>query len=431
MSEASTPSSFIQRFWALAIPACFAGLLQPLASFSDIAVLGQVSDANSVAAVGLASNYFDFAYLSFGFLRMGTTAWLAHWLAEEKGDRFRQELVFALVFAAVAASTLVVVYLIGGSLVSVPAALQIPFWEYTSVRILGAGFAMLNLVVVGYTIAVEKGKMALLHALLVHGSNVILNIVAVHVLDLGAHGVAGATVLSQFVGVLFGVYLIRSELALSDFYRAFHGNWFARMKGSIELNALLVLRTWLMQGVFLWAQYTALAEDVVAGAALTIWLRWLSFGSYFLDGLAHGVEGVAGQARKGLSRSAFHAWIAKVHILAGGLGLGLGLLVVIGGEPLHRFITQDSVIIEKAVAASYYLPLILLAGGLAYVLDGLSVSLASGVTLIWMVMGGALGTFIVAQFFAADGLLLAVVGLGAFMIGRVVVGVFWTRRLLE
>ena len=56
-------------------------------------------------------------------------------------------------------------------------------------------------------------------------------------------------------------------------------------------------------GVFLWAQYTALGEGEVEGAALTIWLRWLAFGSYFLDGLAHGVEGVAAQARKALDAS--------------------------------------------------------------------------------------------------------------------------------
>ena len=99
MSSASSSSNYIKRFWALAIPACLAGLLQPLASFSDIVVLGRQSSTSVVAAVGLSANYFDIAYLSFGFLRMGTTAWLSHWLAERDQQAYRQQLVFALTFA--------------------------------------------------------------------------------------------------------------------------------------------------------------------------------------------------------------------------------------------------------------------------------------------------------------------------------------------
>ena len=71
MSSASSSSNYIKRFWALAIPACLAGLLQPLASFSDIVVLGRQSSTNVVAAVGLSANYFDIAYLSFGFCEWG------------------------------------------------------------------------------------------------------------------------------------------------------------------------------------------------------------------------------------------------------------------------------------------------------------------------------------------------------------------------
>ena len=93
---------------------------------------------------------------------------------------------------------------------------------------------------------------------------------------------------------------------------------------SLHLNGLLVLRTWLMQGVFLWAQYTALGEGEVEGAALTIWLRWLAFGSYFLDGLAHGVEGVAAQARKALDIGRFQTLGLQRCCNLSGVGRMLG-----------------------------------------------------------------------------------------------------------
>ena len=430
MSSASSSSNYIKRFWALAVPACLAGLLQPLASFSDIVVLGRQSSTSVVAAVGLSANYFDIAYLSFGFLRMGTTAWLSHWLAERDQQAYRQQLVFALTFALGASLCIGCAYFIGRAFIGVPPPLVDGFWSYTEVRIIGAPMAMLNLVIVGYFIATERGKTALLHAFVVHGSNISLNILAVELLQLGPEGVALATVLSQTCGVLMGVRLIGQELGFKDVREAFEAGWQSRIRQSLHLNGLLVLRTWLMQGVFLWAQYTALGEGEVECAALTIWLRWLAFGSYFLDGLAHGVEGVAAQARKALDVVAFKRWVLNVVVISAGLGGCLGVSVIIGGESLHAMITADKAVISASLTIVNYLPGILLIGGIAYVLDGLSVAFADGAILIKMVALGALCTVVAGNVVPLDGLLLAVIGLSAFMVGRVLAGFTWIRNLI-
>ena len=217
MGSASSSSNYIRRFWALAIPACLAGLLQPLASFSDIVVLGRQSSTSVVAAVGLSANYFDIAYLSFGFLRMGTTAWLSHWLAERDKKAYRQQLVFALTFALIASVCILVAYLVGRRLISVPQPLVDGFWSYTEVRIIGAPMAMLNLVVVGYFIATERGKMALLHALVVHGANISLNVIAVEILGLGPEGVAMATVTESGLRRSHGAWFDSSRAELQRF----------------------------------------------------------------------------------------------------------------------------------------------------------------------------------------------------------------------
>lgn len=429
-SASSTPSIYLHRFWALALPACLAGLLQPLASFTDIAVLGRQASVSSVAAVGLAANYFDIAYLSFGFLRMGTTAWLSHWLAEGNRGAFRQQLVFALSFAGLASLILLVAFLVGQAFIQVPAELISEFWLYTNLRILGAPFAMLNLVVVGFLIATERGKLALGHAFIVHGANIGLNILAVEVLGYGADGVAFATALSQALGVSVGAYLFRDELALGDFLSAYHGDWRSRFLRSLQLNGLLVVRTWLMQSVFLWAQYSALSQGAVEGAALTIWLRWLAFGSYLLDGLAHGVEGVAAQAHKALSLVDFRAWVVRVLVISGSVGALLGCGVIVGGESLHQVVTDNGAVISAALNVARFLPLVLFFGGIAYVLDGLSVAFAAGDALIAMVFFGCIGSLGVATALSAPGLTLAVMGLGAFMVGRVLVGSTWVVKLL-
>ena len=115
----------------------------------------------------------------------GTTAWLSHWLAERDRQAYRQQLVFALTFALGASLAIGCAYFVGRAFIGVPPSLVDGFWSYTEVRIIGAPMAMLNLVIVGYFIATERAKTALLHAFIVHGSNISLNILAVELLQLG------------------------------------------------------------------------------------------------------------------------------------------------------------------------------------------------------------------------------------------------------
>ena len=159
-------------------------------------------------------------------------------------------------------------------------------------------------------------------------------------------------------------------------------------------------------------------------------MRWLAFGSYFLDGLAHGVEGVAAQARKALDIGRFQTLgLQRCCNLSGAWADALGVSVIIGGESLHAMITADKAVIAASLTIVNYLPGILLIGGIAYVLDGLSVAFADGAILIKMVGLGALCTVVAGNVVPVDGLLLAVIGLSAFMVGRVLAGFTWIRKL--
>ena len=100
---------------------------------------------------------------------------------------------------------------------------------------------------------------------------------------------------------------------------------------------------------------------------------------------------------------------------------------IIGDGPLNH---DDEAVIAAALSAATYLPLVLLFGGVAYILDGLSVAFAAGSALIAMVSAGAMMTVMVALGVDATGLHLALYGLGAFMVGRVMAGTLWSLRFL-
>ena len=92
-------------------------------------------------------------------------------------------------------------------------------------------------------------------------------------------------------------------------------------------------------------------------------------------------------------------------------------------------ISADKAVISASLTIVNYLPGILLIGGIAYVLDGLSVAFADGAILIKMVGLGAICTAVAGSVVPLDGLLLAVIGLSAFMVGRVLAGFTWIRKI--
>src|SRR5690554_7851852 len=61
----------------LAFPIILANASAPLLGLADTAAIGQTGTAADLRAIALASLIFSFVYWGFGFLRMGTTGFIA------------------------------------------------------------------------------------------------------------------------------------------------------------------------------------------------------------------------------------------------------------------------------------------------------------------------------------------------------------------
>src|SRR5690625_4410304 len=69
----------------LAAPIILANASAPLLGLADTATIGQTGHAADLGAIALATLVFSFVYWGFGFLRMGTTGFIAQ--AQGAGDR--------------------------------------------------------------------------------------------------------------------------------------------------------------------------------------------------------------------------------------------------------------------------------------------------------------------------------------------------------
>src|SRR5690625_2435213 len=140
----------IQRYRAIlkmAWPIILANASVPILGLVDTAVIGQTGTAVHLGAIALAALIFSFVYWGFGFLRMGTTGFIA----QAKGAQQQDEL-HALVFRTLLLGCLIGLVLIilqwpieriATSWISASDAVLDEVRAYFYVRIWGAAAAMM------------------------------------------------------------------------------------------------------------------------------------------------------------------------------------------------------------------------------------------------------------------------------------------------
>ena len=66
-----------RKVWLLAGPIIVSNISVPLVGAVDTAVVGHLPEPQAIGAVALGALIFSFLYWGFGFLRMGTTGFIA------------------------------------------------------------------------------------------------------------------------------------------------------------------------------------------------------------------------------------------------------------------------------------------------------------------------------------------------------------------
>ena len=75
-----------RHIWRLSWPVMVSNISLPLVGAVDVAMMGHLPNPAFVGGVALGGLIFNFLYLTFAFLRMGTTGLTALAAGAEKGD---------------------------------------------------------------------------------------------------------------------------------------------------------------------------------------------------------------------------------------------------------------------------------------------------------------------------------------------------------
>ena len=365
-----------RRVWALAAPMILSNLSVPLVTLVDSAIAGHLPEARQLAAVAMGGAFYTALLGILAFLRMGTTGFAAQASGRGDGAALRQILLQAGLLGLGLSLFLLLVASLALDPLLAWLGLDPAFAELASrflhLRLLGLPAALLSYAVIGWLLGTQDARTPLVLLLTTNALNLLLVSALVLGLGAGVQGIALASVLAEWSGVLLGLWLVLRRLRLwpGRIDRAALRR-LASWRPLLAVNCDIFIRSLALQAVFLLfaAQGAQLGETTVAANALL--LNGLLVTAFALDGLAHAVEALAGHAlgaREG-------ATLRRVLVIAGGWSLLASLVFAVAFALFgDLFVALQSDIAAVRQEAHHYLPYLALLPLIAmasYLLDGL------------------------------------------------------------
>ncbi len=365
-----------RNIWRIAAPMILSNISPPLLGLVDTAVMGHLDSPHYIGAVAVGSVVFGFLYLAFNFLRMSTTGLAAQ--AQGAGDEsaIRVTLVQGLMVAfAIAIALLVLQRPVGHlafALIGPDAAVSQAAWEYYTTRIWSAPATLGTFALMGWFIGLQNARAPLAIVLVVNALNIVLDLVFVPVLGMRTEGVALASVIAEYVGLVYGLWLARAHLRGASVSRAEVFDR-VRLRRLFTVNANLFVRTLAL--MFAFAFLTAMGarqgELILAANAILINLQYLM--AYALDGFANAAEALVGRAIGARDREGLHLAVRRSISWCAGVAVLIATAYAIAGPAIVALLTD---LPEVRETTNTYLPWIVAAPVICawcYLYDGVYV----------------------------------------------------------
>lgn len=388
----------------------------PFVGMVDTGVAGHLENAAYLGAVAVGTIIISFLYIGVGFLRMGTTGITAQQFGANDFNGLRITLGQSLIVAAVIASILLLFQLpfftAAINIISPSNSVAVFTDQYFFIRIWSAPAALANFALIGWFIGLQNARIPLIIVLTINITNIILDLVFVILIGMKVDGIALASVIAEFTGLIVALGFVVRELQKHE------GSWlitklttlreyavFLTLNGNLFVRTIALMFTF----AFITAQGARQGELILAANAILMNLQYLL--AFALDGFAHAVEALVGKAIGENNRAALRRSVTLALRWSLIVAVGFSILFAFSGSLLISMLTNLS---EVREATERYLPWLILSPLVAvwaYLYDGVFVgaTLAKEMRNIMLI-----STFIifvpawyVLQFLGNDGLWLA------------------------
>jgi len=290
-----------KALWRLAGPIMVSNITVALLGMVDTAVVGHLEKPQYLGGITLAMVIFNFLYWGLAFLRMGTTGIVAQSFGEENPEKLRATLAQAA-FMALGLSLLILFFqaqISNFGLWILEGSNEVKFYarEYFDWAVWAAPAVLLNMVITGWLLGTHNATSTLVLAVVINLINIILDLVFVLLFNMNVRGVALATVIAQYAGVLVAIYIIHVILDQHP------GTWCREMivntqkiKRMISVNHNIFIRTVSLLFVFAFFTHQGAVQGDVILAANAVLMNFYLLMALGLDGFAMAAEAMVGKS---------------------------------------------------------------------------------------------------------------------------------------
>jgi len=362
----------------LALPNILSNISIPLVGMVDLALMGHMNSELHLNAIAIGGSIFSFVYMSFGFLRMSTTGFVAQ--AHGRKSPVEELLVFnrSLLLAISIALILLVFQIPIGKLavmlLGANESINAEALEYFHIRIFAAPATLGLYAIVGWFIGRQDTVTPLILALIINIGNVLFNLYFVFVLGLKSEGVAWGTLIAQYTGFFIGmtILIIRSKN---------HWNKISKkaillsseLKLFFNVNRDIFIRTILLviSLTFFTAASARMGEEILA--VNTLLFQFFLFFSYFIDGFANAAEALVGKYWGKKDFRSLKPIIYRIFVWGLGLSILFSAIYFVFGNRILKILTDIPSVISASEPYMIWVGILPLIAFAAFVWDGVFV----------------------------------------------------------
>jgi len=358
----------------------------PLLGLVDTAVIGHLEYSYYLGGSTVGAMLITAITWLCGFLRMSTTGLSAQAFGQKNDELNFLILVRGLIVAFSIGLLIVLfqsVYLdIALSLAGGSEQVQFYAREYSAIRVWGLPAALANLVILGWLLGNHKAKMVMWLIIITNLVNLGLDLLFVIGFDWQVKGVAGATLIAEYSGLMLGLILV-----FKNFKEKFIGLFSnvqqmlinvaerSALLSYFKLNRDILIRTLCLEicFIFMTFQGARLGDDVIAANAILMnFLLLISFG---LDGIANAAEVMVGKAKGENNKSSMFVSVNIALFWTGIFALGYSLLFYFLGPYFILTISDIPEVVAYAQQHILWIVALPLLACWCYLYDGVYVGL--------------------------------------------------------
>lgn len=378
-----TDKSQHRAFWLLAGPMIIGNVSMALLGLVDTAVIGHLDTAIYLGGVAVGTVIFDFLYWGMGFLRMGTTGIVAQAHGKDDATEVRTILMQSIIVGLSIAFLILLfqkpVFSIGLSFLEGSPDVKYYAAVYCQWMIWGMPALMILFSINGWLLGMQNAMAVLRIGIVVNVINIVLDIVFVVYMDMDVRGVALATVISQYSGVLMAFIIISKRLAGQS------GVWslekilnLNKLRNFLGLNHDIFIRTICL--IFVFAFFTregARHGDLVL-AANSILLKFYLLMALALDGFNHAAEALVGKAIGQKNKDMFNQAVSLTLKWSLVSGLCFTLFYWTAGKSMIYLLTDIDSVREIALVYLPWMMVLPLVSVWCFLLDGIFIGATRG-----------------------------------------------------